>query len=212
MPPRRSKNSNRQSLPILELPLPTPPPDGAAWSREVSAPVEVTLGPGDQLVVPDGFPLRFQAGRSIPGAPRSGPDWAEPGLGPGGWRALAGLAVTLLIGGLGLTAAHSPILTACENWVWTVAFAYTQLLLARTLVRPEAYPWEPHARRDPACPLTPGQVQHAWAIFSRGLGTPAAAPRPSGKAPGRAAGFHPQPRLACPVISKKAQKAAAVTA
>ncbi len=84
-------------------------PDGAAWSREVSAPVEVTLGPGDQLVVPDGFPLRFQAGRSIPGAPRSGPDWAEPGLGPGGWRALAGLAVTLLIGGLGLTAAHGAL-------------------------------------------------------------------------------------------------------
>jgi len=32
MPPRRSKNSNPQSLPILELPLPPPPPpDGAEW-------------------------------------------------------------------------------------------------------------------------------------------------------------------------------------
>lgn len=110
---------------------------------------------------------------------------------------------------LGLTTIHSPTLTACETWVWTVAFAYTQLLLARDLVVPEAHPWEPNARRDPRRPLTPGQVQQAWAIFSRGLGTPAAAPRPSGKAPGRAAGFHPQPRPICPVISKKAQKAAA---
>lgn len=113
---------------------------------------------------------------------------------------------------LGLTAAHSPTLTACETWVWTVAFAYTQLLLARDLVVPMALPWDPKARHDPTRPLTPGQVKQAWAIFSRGLGTPAAAPRPSGKAPGRAAGFHPQPRPVCPVISKKAQKAAAATA
>jgi hypothetical protein len=84
-------------------------PDGAAWTREVSAPIEVALGPGDRLFVPDGFPLRFQAGRSIPGAPRSGPDWAEPGLGPAGWRALAGLAVTLLCGGLGLPAVHGAL-------------------------------------------------------------------------------------------------------
>lgn len=113
---------------------------------------------------------------------------------------------------LGLTAAHSPALVACENWVWTVAFAYTQLLLARDLVVPAAFPWDPKARRDPTRPLTPGQVKQAWAIFSRGLGTPAAAPRPSGKAPGRATGFRPRPRPACPVISKKAQKAAAVMA
>ena len=33
MPPRRSKNSNRQSLPILELPLPTPPPDDVEWIK-----------------------------------------------------------------------------------------------------------------------------------------------------------------------------------
>ncbi len=113
---------------------------------------------------------------------------------------------------LGLTCAQSPTLAACENWVWTVAFAYTQLLLARQWVNPQAHDWDPKARRDPARPLTPGQVKEAWAVFSRGLGTPAAAPRPGGKAPGRAAGFHPQPRAKCPVVSKKAQKAAAVAA
>jgi len=113
---------------------------------------------------------------------------------------------------LGLTGAQSPTLTACENWVWTVAFAYTHLVLARQLVIPQARAWDPKARRDPARPLTPGQVKQAWAIFSRGLGTPAAAPRPGGKAPGRAAGFHPQPRPKCPVVSKKAQKAAGAVA
>lgn len=113
---------------------------------------------------------------------------------------------------LGLTCAQSPILTACENWVWTVAFAYTQLLLARQLVVPQAHDWDPKARRDPARPLTAGQVKQAWAIFSRGLGTPAAAPGPAGKALGRASGFHPTPRPKCPVVSKKAQSAVAAAA
>jgi len=113
---------------------------------------------------------------------------------------------------LGLTCAQSPTLTACENWVWTVALAYTQLLLARQLVIPQARDWDPTARRDPARPLTPGQVKQAWAIFSRGLGTPAAPPGPSGKALGRAPGFHPQPRPKCPVVSKKAQKVAVAVA
>ncbi len=109
---------------------------------------------------------------------------------------------------LGLTCAQSPNLAACENWVWTVALAYTQLLLARQWVTPQAHDWDPKVRRDPARPLTPGQVKQAWAIFSRGLGTPAAAPGPAGKAPGRATGFHPEPRPKCPVISKKAKPAA----
>jgi len=113
---------------------------------------------------------------------------------------------------LGLICAQSPTLTTCENWVWTVAFAYTQLLLARQLVIPQARDWDPKARRDPARPLTPGQVKQAWAIFSRGLGTPAAPPGPSGKALGRAPGFHPHPRSKCPVVSKKAQKAAVAVA
>lgn len=103
---------------------------------------------------------------------------------------------------LGLLAAHGTDLTAAENWVWVVALAYWQLLLARDLVIPQYRPWDPSARRDPARPLTPGQVRQAWAVFSRGLGTPAAAPRPAGKAPGRAVGFHPRPRPRYPVVKK----------
>jgi len=109
---------------------------------------------------------------------------------------------------LGLLVAQTPTLLACETWVWVVALAYTQLLLARTLVTAQPRPWDPKGRRDPQQPLTPGQVRRAWLAFSHGLGTPTIAPRPSGKAPGRAAGFKPQPRVKYPVISKRKNQAA----
>jgi hypothetical protein len=109
---------------------------------------------------------------------------------------------------LGLLCAKSPTLQACENWMWVVALAYTQLLLARTLVKAAPRPWDA-SPRDPQPPLTAGQVQRAWPTFSLSLGTPAAAPRPSGKAPGRADGFHPQPRPKQPVVSQKQQNQAA---
>ena len=110
---------------------------------------------------------------------------------------------------LGLLAMHSTDLIAVENWVWVVALAYWQLLLARDGVSAQYHPWDPTARRDPTRPLTPGQVRQAWAVFSRGLGTPATVPSPAGKGPGRVAGFHPKPRPAYPVITQKAKQAAA---
>jgi hypothetical protein len=113
---------------------------------------------------------------------------------------------------LGLLIAQTPNLTASINWVWVVALAYTQLLLARTLVTAQPHPWDPKSRRDPQQPLTPGQVRQAWPIFSLGLGTPAQPPRPSGKSPGRPAGFHPEPRPRCPVVSKKQKQPAAASA
>jgi hypothetical protein len=99
---------------------------------------------------------------------------------------------------LGLLTAQTPDLTASQNWVWIVTLAYTQLLLART-------------RRE-AQPLTPGQVRQAWPTFSHGLGTPTHPPRPSGKSPGRAPGFHPQPRQRCPVVSKRQKQPSAASA
>lgn len=104
---------------------------------------------------------------------------------------------------LGLLIAQTPDLAASINWVWVVALAYTQLLLARTLVAAQPHPWDPKSRRDPQHPLTPGQVRQAWPAFSLGLGTPAVSPRPAGKSPGRSAGFHPKPRQRFPVVSKK---------
>lgn len=113
---------------------------------------------------------------------------------------------------LGLLCAHTPDLLAEENWIWIVTLARFawQLLLARECVTPQHRPWDPAARRT-ASHLTPGQVQQAWGVFSRGLGTPAAAPRPSGKGTGRAVGFQPTPRPPQPVV-KKSQKTAVATA
>lgn len=110
---------------------------------------------------------------------------------------------------LGLLIAQTPDLAASMTWVWLVALAYTQLLLARTVVAAQPRPWDPKSRRDPQRPLTPGQVRQAWPAFSHGLGTPAQEPRPSGNSPGRSPGFQPTPRPRFPVVSKK-QKHAAV--
>jgi hypothetical protein len=109
---------------------------------------------------------------------------------------------------LGLLIAQTPDLAASMTWVWVVALAYTQLLLARTVVAAQPRPWDPRSRRDPQRPLTPGQVRQAWPAFSHGLGTPAQAPRPSGKSPGRSAGFQPTPRPRFPVVSKKQKQSA----
>lgn len=113
---------------------------------------------------------------------------------------------------LGLLIAQTPDLAASMTWVWVVALAYTQLLLARTVVSAQPRPWDPQPRRNPQRPLTPGQVRQAWPAFSHGLGTPAQAPRPSGKSPGRSAGFQPTPRPRFPVVSKKQKQAAVVSA
>jgi hypothetical protein len=113
---------------------------------------------------------------------------------------------------LGLMIAQTPDLAASMTWVWIVALAYTQLLLARTVVTAQPRPWDPKFRRDPQRPLTPGQVRQAWPAFSHGLGTPAQAPRPSGKSPGRSAGFQPTPRPRFPVVSKKQKQASVAPA
>lgn len=110
---------------------------------------------------------------------------------------------------LGLLCAQTPTLAACETWVWLVAFAYTQLRLARFTVTPDWRPWDAKPQPQTKRELTAGQVLNAWATFSRSLGTPAAAPRVSGKGAGRQVGDRPTPRPKCPVISKKAPVATA---
>src|SRR3990172_2352361 len=110
---------------------------------------------------------------------------------------------------LGLLCAQTPTLAASETWVWLVALAYSQLLLARSLVIPAWRPWDAKPRLQTKPVLTAGQVLNAWTTFSRVLGTPAAAPRASGKGTGRQVGGRPTPRPRGPVISKKAPVATA---
>lgn len=77
--------------------------EGGEIRRAVDSTLDLVVRPGDRLLIPNGLVARFQSDRTIPGSPATGPDWAEPetALGPGGLH-LAGLAVTFLLGGLGL--------------------------------------------------------------------------------------------------------------
>jgi hypothetical protein len=85
------------------------PREGGRFTREVEAGEEVAFHPGDRLVVPGGFRLRFEAGRRVPDAPDSGPDWVEPPSRPTGWPWLITLGVTCFLGALGLPTGRTPV-------------------------------------------------------------------------------------------------------
>jgi hypothetical protein len=88
-----------------------------------------------------------------------------------------------------------------ERWTWVVACAHNLLVLARPQVVGCYRPWE--ARRSV---LTLAQVRRAMPTLLHELGTPARPPQRRGKAPGRAKGFHPKPRIRHPVIRKTSKK------
>jgi hypothetical protein len=85
------------------------PREGTRFTREVEPGDEVAMHPGDQLVVPSGLSLRFEAGRRVPDAPDSGPEWVEPSGPRPGWRAMLAFGVTGLLGMLGLPAGLGPL-------------------------------------------------------------------------------------------------------
>jgi hypothetical protein len=70
-----------------------------------------------------------------------------------------------------------------ERWTHLVAIAHNHLVLAKEMVAPGLRPWESKHR-----PATPQQVHRAMGIVLPLLGTPARAPQPRGKSPGRAKG------------------------
>ena len=88
-----------------------------------------------------------------------------------------------------------------DRWTWLVLAAYTQLRLARALVADRRLPWErPHA----AGRLTPGRVRRAVPALLAVLGTPARAPQPCGRSPGRPKGRRSGPAPRHPAIKKAA--------
>jgi hypothetical protein len=88
-----------------------------------------------------------------------------------------------------------------ERWTQVVACAHNQLVLARPLVESVYRPWE-HRRSV----LTLTQVRRGMPSLLTQLPTPARAPQPRGKAPGRAKGFHPKAVGRHPVIRKTSKK------
>ena len=72
-----------------------------------------------------------------------------------------------------------------DRWTWLVVTAFAQLRLARACVADLRLPWE---RRYDAGRLTPVRVHRVVSAFLVNLGTPAKAPKPCGRSPGRPKG------------------------
>ncbi len=88
-----------------------------------------------------------------------------------------------------------------DRWTWLVLAAYTQLRLARGCVADRRLPWE---RPLPPAKLTPYRVRRAVSTLLLAAGTPASAPKPCGRSPGRPKGSHSGPAPRHPAVKKAA--------
>jgi len=100
-----------------------------------------------------------------------------------------------------------------ENW-WQIAqLAYVQLWLARYLAEAMPRPWErylPQFQTGVYNPVnqeaSPSMVQRDFGRIIQEIGTPAKAPKPRGKSPGRTKGDRQKPRKRRKVIKKSVSK------
>lgn len=106
---------------------------------------------------------------------------------------------------LGWTTVRPRHPAAADRWTCLVAAACWQLWLARSQVGEVRLPWE-HARPDQL--ITPGQVHRHFTRILVRVGTPARAPRPRGKSPGRRVGQHPKRPLHYEVARRPPKRAA----
>jgi hypothetical protein len=101
-----------------------------------------------------------------------------------------------------LTAFQTPDLACEEAWWQLVHLAYAQLWLARSLVPKLSRPWERYLPQHNAKVPSPTMVLREFGAILWQIGTPAGAPRPRGKSPGRLLGTHLPPRPALDVRLK----------
>jgi hypothetical protein len=88
-----------------------------------------------------------------------------------------------------------------DRWTWLVVAAYAQLHLARSWIADRRLPWE--------CPLavgklTPSRVRRALSALLPMVGTPAKAPKPCGRSPGRPTGSRSGRATRFPALKKAA--------
>ena len=93
--------------------------------------------------------------------------------------------VKFLKGALGWTTPRVRHPEQADRWTWLVLAAYAQLLLARDIVADRRLPWE---RPLTTGSLTPTRVLRNFASLLTVLSTPAEAPKPRGRSPGRPKG------------------------
>lgn len=99
-----------------------------------------------------------------------------------------------------------------ERWIDAVGLAYWNLYVCRDIVEPSVRPWERYKPEPPeGQPATPSQARRGFSRLLPDLGTPASAPQPRGKSPGRPKGHCPEPRKRFEVVYK-GQKQATSTA
>ncbi len=109
--------------------------------------------------------------------------------------------VKFLKGALGWTAPRVRHPQQADRWTWLVLLAYAQLVLARTIAEDRRLPWE---RRLAPGSLTPTRVLRGFAALLPLVGTPASAPKPCGRSPGRPRGYRSDPARRHPAIKKAA--------
>lgn len=88
-----------------------------------------------------------------------------------------------------------------DLWTWVILAAYTQLRLARGVVADQRLPWE---KPLPPPKLTPARVLRNFASLLPALGTPASAPKPCGRSPGRPKGSRSGSAKRYPAVKKAA--------
>jgi DDE superfamily endonuclease len=88
-----------------------------------------------------------------------------------------------------------------DRWTWLVVATYAQLRLARPWVADRRLPWE---RPQDLGKLTPCRVRRALSALLPMVGTPARAPKPCGRSPGRPRGSRSERAIRYPALKKAA--------
>jgi hypothetical protein len=101
-----------------------------------------------------------------------------------------------------LTSYQTPEVEHEENWWQLVQLAYVQLWLARSLAEAMPRPWERYLAKPQAGVASPTATQRDLVRIIGQIGTPAAAPKPRGKSPGRVRGTRLVPRERHQVVKK----------